>query len=107
MKKIISFLSLCLFFQFAIAKTSSTYWVMFTDKGGNPYSVNKPSDYLTEKAIDRRNRQNIAVNASDLPVNPDYVDGVKNFGLTIISKSKWFNSIAISTNDTAKVNAVK
>lgn len=107
MKKIISFLSLSLFFQFAIAQTNSTYWVMFTDKSGNPYSVNKPSDYLTEKAITRRNKQNIAVNASDLPVNPDYIVGVKNLGVTIISKSKWFNSIAISTNDTAKVNAVK
>ena len=51
MKNIIPFLIFFLLFQLTIAQPSSTYLVIFKDKNASPYSINKPSDYLSEKAI--------------------------------------------------------
>ena len=32
------------------------YKVTFTDKNNTPFSINQPLDYLSQRAIDRRNR---------------------------------------------------
>lgn len=106
-KTILLFAVLNLFQHLSFSQSSSTYWVIFKDKNNSPYSVNKPSEYLSEKALARRNKQKIAVNTSDLPVNANYVYGVKSVGVSILNKSKWFNAVAISTLDVSKINAIK
>lgn len=108
MKKFISFLLLFLFFHFAIAQTASNkYWVQFKDKNGSPFSLKNPSDYLSQKAIDRRIKQKITIGISDLPVNPHYVNEIKALDVTILNRSKWFNAITISSSDTNKINSIK
>ena len=37
------------------------YWVQFTDKNDSPYSINNPEEYLSERAIQRRQDYNIAI----------------------------------------------
>lgn len=83
------------------------YWVQLKDKNGNKFSVTAPSAYLSEKSIERRRRQNISINSSDLPVSNTYIDEIKAMDVLILKQSKWFNSILISCPDDDKVEFIK
>ena len=67
------------------------YRVTLTDKKSTPYSITNPGKYLSHKAIERRAKQNIEVDSTDLPINPDYIAEVQKQGVTTVSKSKWNN----------------
>jgi subtilisin family serine protease len=71
------------------------YWLIFNDKMETPYRIEKPEAYLSEAAIERRKRQGIAIDSSDLPVTPKYVDHLKLNGAKVLYTSKWFNATAI------------
>ncbi|MBX3257831.1 MAG: S8 family serine peptidase [Chitinophagaceae bacterium] len=82
--------------------------VVFTDKHNNPFSIQQPNAYLSNKAIERRNRQQLSVDSTDLPVNPSYLDSLRNAGdVTIVNTSKWLNQALIQTSDAAALNTIK
>ena len=95
-------LSAILFSQVAPDK----YWVRFTDKNNSPYSINNPEQFLSQKAIDRRAAQGIAVVENDLPVNQTYVQAVANAGATVLTVSKWYNSVTVYTTSPAVIAAI-
>lgn len=76
-----------------------TYWVKLTDKKGTPYTIRHPEAFLSQRSIDRRHRQQIAVNETDLPVSPVYLDSLKKLGLEIVHSSKWLNGVTVKTSD--------
>ncbi len=78
---------------------ANKYVVLFTDKANTPYSVNAPSEFLSEKAIQRRMRQNIAISESDFPVNPTYLAAIRAVGVQVLNPSKWLNAATFSTPD--------
>lgn len=69
--------------------------VFFTDKTNTPYSTSSPLNFLSQKAIDRRAAQNIAVIAEDLPITPAYIQGLKNIGIKVLYKTKWMNGVLV------------
>lgn len=75
------------------------YIVFFADKTGTPYSINSPETFLTQRALDRRERQNISISESDLPVNPAYVQGLRDAGAAVIYTTKWMNGALVSCDD--------
>jgi serine protease AprX len=85
------------------------YIVRFKDKSGTPFSINNPSQFLSAKAIDRRTKQHIAIDETDLPVTPSYIDSVRLAGnVIILDESKWLNQVCIQTTDSAallKINS--
>lgn len=83
------------------------YFVAFTDKIGTPYSINNPEAFLTQRSIDRRSNQGIPVVESDLPVNPSYIQQVKNLGVAILNPTKWLNGITIMVPDTSVMAAIR
>jgi hypothetical protein len=87
----------------------SRYTVQFTDKKGTPYTLSAPSAYLSAKSIARRTRQQIGYDSTDLPVNPVYLDSIRNVpNVAIINVSKWMNQVLIKTTDAnalAKINS--
>lgn len=87
----------------------SRYIIQFRDKGSNPFSISSPGQFLSQRAIERRVRHHIAVDSSDLPVTPAYIDSVRLSGnVTILTVSKWLNQVAIKTTDAnalAKINS--
>jgi serine protease AprX len=89
---------LCLGHQ--VAAQVNRYVVFFTDKSGTPYSINNPSEFLSAKAIQRRTRQGITVNETDLPVAPAYVDDVRNTGATILYTTRWMNGALVQCDAT-------
>ena len=62
--------------------------VSFRDKKENPYSVKRPQEFLSPKAIERRKRLGIKVDAYDLPVTPKYLRALEQNGCTIYNVSK-------------------
>lgn len=85
----------------------ATYWVQFTDKAHTPYSLSTPSDYLSQRAIDRRVRQNIAIDSLDLPIDPAYVDELLAAGqIQLLNRSKWFNAVSIRSTDTLALDTL-
>jgi hypothetical protein len=106
MKKIIFLSSFCFFLQFSIAQTTN-YWIILKDKKDTPYSIHKPSEFLSEKAIARRVKQHIAINESDLPVNPSYLYTIQTAGVKILNVSKWMNAVSVTTTDVSKVERIK
>lgn len=100
---------LVVFFSLNSSAQYSRYIVRFTDKTGTPYSVDNPSQFLSQRAIDRRTRQHIPIDETDLPVTPRYIDSVRLAGsVTILDESKWLNQVCIeTTNDAAlaKINS--
>lgn len=74
--------------------------VRFTNKNGSAYSTSSPSAYLSARAISRRARYHIAIDSTDLPVVPRYIDSVLSKGpVTVLSKSKWLNQLLIQCTD--------
>lgn len=65
------------------------------DLDHTPFSVNSPSEFLSQRSIDRRKRQGIPVDLTDLPVAPAYEKQVAEAGIEIVGKSKWNNTLLI------------
>ncbi|MGN6493892.1 MAG: S8 family serine peptidase [Agriterribacter sp.] len=83
------------------------YIVSFTDKNNNPFSISDPGAFLSGKAIERRNRQNLSIDSTDLPVNPSYLDSLRDAGdVTIFNTSKWLNQALIQTSDEAALDKI-
>ncbi len=82
------------------------YLVSFTDKDNSPYNINLPLEFLSQASIDRRIANNVDVNITDLPVNPAYIDSLKNLGIYAFHKSKWLNAALVKLTDTADLIAV-
>ncbi len=87
---------------------ASKYWITFTDKLNTPYSVSQPDQYLSERAIQRRDNQGINIDIKDLPVNDSYVDSIMNSGnFVLLGKSKWFNAVILDTKDTLALDSIQ
>lgn len=92
--------------QAQVPAAPSRYVVYFKDKNNSPYSINNPQQFLSQRALDRRTRYNIAIDVHDLPVNPQYVSGVQGVGVVILNKSKWLNCVTIWTPDTSVLSEI-
>lgn len=97
MKLIILFVAFFLVFGFG-AKAQNYFWVAFSDKSNTEYSLSVPEDYLSERALDRREKQNIAIDSLDLPVNSNYIDSVLTLDVELVHATKWLNGITVKTD---------
>lgn len=93
--KIITLLSFLICVTAAYSQSEGRYRVSFTDKENSPYSISHPHAFLSERAIARRNNQNIPIQENDIPVNQWYIDSVLQYDARLCNVSKWFNSIII------------
>jgi len=71
------------FFFLLIATLSfsqkSKYWIKFKDKNNNSFSLSNPQQFLSQKSIDRRVKQHIPLNETDLPLSENYIDSLSPF----------------------------
>ena len=103
-------MAVCLLVLLSITQMGSTqsrYIIRFKNKAGTPYTLSNPSAYLSVKAVERRTRYNIAIDSTDLPVTPRYIDSLRSSGaVTILNVSKWLNTVTILTTDAAALNKI-
>ena len=81
------------------AQLPAKYLINFKDKTNSPYSVSKPLEFLSQRSVNRRQKQNITVKTRDLPVNPSYISEIKKTGAKIWFTSRWMNSALIQTSE--------
>ena len=107
MKKLslLFFLLACAVLSYAQIATN-IYWVQFTDKNDSPYSIDNPSEYLSQRALDRRARLGIEIDEYDIPVNPQYLQAVEACGAQLLNPSKWLNGVSVYTDSQAVVDAI-
>lgn len=82
------------------------YWVQFTDKSNSKYSVDRPHEFLSQRAILRREKMGIAITENDIPVNERYVDSLQQMNVKILNKSRWFNAAVVQTNDSLLMDTI-
>ena len=102
-------ISFLLFFLFATTSDAQqlTYTVKLKYKKNPFYSLSQPSAFLSQKAIARRNRQNISIDSTDLPINKSYLDSITHLnGVTIKSRSKWLNQVVIEITDPYVIDTI-
>lgn len=75
------------------------YWVAFSNKAGTSYKLDEPQSFLSDRAIQRRSKQNIAIDSLDLPVNQSYINQITALKATLVNQSKWLNGITVATDD--------
>jgi hypothetical protein len=85
-----------LFILFSTNLSAQKYAVYFTDKNNTPFSIENPEEFLSQRALERRNRHNINVVAQDLPVNPQYVSTLLSMGAKVPFTSRWLNCALVS-----------
>ena len=75
------------------------YRISLKDKAATDYSLQKPEMYLSKKSIERRKRQGLEIDSTDLPVCKKYVDAIRKKGVHVLVTGKWDNFVTVSCND--------
>ncbi|MFY0604143.1 MAG: S8 family serine peptidase [Flavobacteriaceae bacterium] len=96
MQKVLLFLC---FIYSSILFAQEDAWVYFVDKPNASTFLNNPTSMLSQRALDRRSKQNISVDFTDVPIDITYYNAIKNVtGITVLAKSKWLNAIHVRGN---------
>lgn len=106
MRKLVFALSLCAFIGAYGQQDSLKFRILLTDKAATTYSTERPEEFLSEKAINRRVRQNLPVDSTDLPVCERYVNAIRDKGVRIVATGKWENFVTVSCNDSSLISEI-
>ena len=82
------------------------FFISFTDKDLSEYSLFEPEKFLSKESLLRREKQNIFVNQTDLPVSKTYISAIRDENLKILNRTKWFNGVIVSTTDSSLIENV-
>jgi serine protease AprX len=82
------------------------YFVAFADKNNSNYSVSNPQQFLSQRAINRRTNQGIAITNEDIPVDTAYVRRVEKTGALVMCRSRWFNGVVVRLTNQAQLDSL-
>ncbi len=75
------------------------YMVFFKDKENNTYSIENPEEFLSARALARRNNQNIYMTTNDLPVAPSYLIQLSALPeVNVVFSTKWLNGALVEAD---------
>lgn len=83
------------------------FYVQLKDKNNTGFTLSNPSAYLSAQAIARRTRFGIAIDSTDLPVRPAYINSIRTLGVTVHSLSKWTNGVTVIVPDSTIMSQVR
>ncbi len=95
MKRLFILLTAVLVSSAAFSQKQTRHIVKLDDKATSVYSIDKPEKYLSEKALERRAKHNIAIDQRDLPISPEYVAEIQKSGYEITNRIKWLNTLIV------------
>lgn len=99
----------CLFGMCALqvsAEKTYKYRISLRDKAETTYSTDNPKAYLSGRALERRERQGLKVDETDLPICGTYIDAIVGKGASVVTKSKWNNTLVVEVADTALIERI-
>ncbi len=84
------------------------YRIYLKDKGRRTAPLLKhPERYLSPRSIERRERQGLAIDYTDLPVYGKYIRDVASTGVEVLLRSRWNNTLVVQCEDTTLIDAVR
>jgi len=87
--------------------TQYAYRVRFTDKKGS-LNLSDSVSFLSARALNRRYNRGIAVDSTDIPVSPAYIDSVLTItGGKLHVVSRWLNECVVLLTDSSQINLLK
>lgn len=98
MKRITILLAFVFVVMWANAQTDANcFRVYLHDKADTPYSIERPQEFLSQRALDKRARFDIAITEEDFPVNPSYVAAIGQAvpELHVMATSRWLNTVTV------------
>lgn len=85
-------------YAFVAEAQDHRFVVFFENKANSPYTLEHPEAFLSERALERRHKQSIPIDHTDLPVSPAYLDSLRNEGVPFYHKTKWLNGALVQTD---------
>lgn len=93
-------IALMIILTFPALGNVNRYVVFFTDKTGNTYSIDRPEEFLSSRALQRRDNQNIDISTNDLPVSDVYLDALNELAeVDVYFTTKWMNAVLVETEE--------
>ena len=89
------------------AQDTLRYHIDLRDKVATTYSLKHPEKFLSAKSLERRKRQNLQVDSTDLPVPQSYINAIRQTGVKVLTVGKWENFVTVSCNDTTKIDQIR
>ena len=77
------------------------YRYTLRDKAGGRHTLSEPWRFLSHRSLQRRERQGLSVDSTDLPVSPAYVRQFRTPQTEVIGTSRWHNTVLVLSADTA------
>ena len=79
--------------------------VVLEGKDTLTYPLSQPLRFLSQRALEKRQRFHIPVTYEDIPVHPAYLDTLRRIdtSLRVLTSSKWFNYVVLGSFDTLGV----
>lgn len=75
------------------------YHIKLKDKENNRYSLENAGEFLSQRSLERRQKQGIQLGKDDLPVSESYLLELEAMGLKPIVVSKWLNTVIASSSN--------
>ena len=75
------------------------YRYALKDKAATNFTLDKPQRFLSQKSLERRQRQGVTIDSTDLPVCRAYIKLFDVRGTKIVGTSKWQNTVLVQSND--------
>ena len=72
--------------------------VQLKDKKGTEYNLKHPEKFLSERSLQRRERQGLGVDSTDLPVSTRYLKQLARQGFSVVGGSKWNNTVLVKSS---------
>lgn len=83
------------------------YRVELKDKTPTTYSLDRPWEFLSQKALERRKRQCLKVDSTDIPVCDVYLKALSQVGVKVVGTSKWNNTVLLELSDTSRIADIR
>ena len=75
------------------------YRYYLNNKQGGKYTLDKPSRFLSSKSLERRKRQGLQIDSTDLPIPENIISRFRVKGAQVLGTSRWNNTILVSSTD--------
>mgnify|MGYP002853991092 CR=1 FL=1 len=75
------------------------YRYTLLDKSATTHSLDRPQRFLSRRSIERRERQGLPTDSTDLPVCHRYVKQFEVNGTQVVGTSRWHNTVIVRSGD--------
>ncbi len=83
------------------------YRLTLSDKQGTGYSLEHPMRFLSRRSVERRRRQGLTLDSTDLPVSHRYVRMIENRDVQVVGQSRWQNTLLVRVRDTSVIKRIR